>query len=133
MARTPDWIYEQLVMWVLTWVEDNPGIWTARLCRLINDVPETERGVIYCGLCSQYANPRKRARAARYAAIPTLPGMDPPYQLHPPCPTIRLRQLQAILRKLCDECIMITRERGAVIPDSRNHRGWDYATRWYPT
>ncbi len=131
--RTPDWLYEELVIWVLGWVEDNPGIWTAKLCRLINDVPETERGVIHCGLCRCYANPRKRKRAARYAAIPTLPGMDPPYQLHAPCAQMSLRRLQDILRKLRDECLMIRSEQGSVIPDSRNHRGWDYATRWFPT
>jgi len=133
MKRTPAWLYDDLTCWVLCYVERHPGIWTAKLCRLLNGIPETEQGVIYCGLCSQYANPRKRARAEKYATIPTLPGMNPPYQLHPPCSTMRLRQLQAILRKLRDQCHMIISKQDAIIPDSRNHRGWDYATRWYPT
>jgi hypothetical protein len=62
--------YEDMLLWVLGWVEDYPGCWTARLCRLINGLPETEQSVIYCGLCSEYASPRKRVRAERYAAMP---------------------------------------------------------------
>jgi hypothetical protein len=131
--RDPPWLYEEKVVLVLVRVENNPGIWTARLCRLINGIEETEAGVIYCGLCQCYANPRKRERARRLASAPTLPGFSPPYQLHPPCPFISLRQLQGILRKLRDECLMVLSEELAPIPDSRNHRGWDFATRWWPT
>lgn len=127
------WTYEELVIWVLSYVESNPGIWTAKLCRLINDLPETEQSVIHCGYCSQYANPRKRERAAKFAAIPTLPGLEPPHQLHGPCLTMPLRRLQGILYKLQDVCLMIVSDRMAVIPDTRNHRGWDFATRWWPT
>jgi len=129
--RTPQWIYDNLTMMVLSHVEDNPGLWTARLCRLINGLPETESSIIHCGLCSDYANPRKRALAAQYAACPTLPGLEPQYQLHPPCSTIRLKQLQNMLYKLRDQCLMVLSERGQ-IPDTRNARGWDMATKWYP-
>ncbi|MEA3339467.1 MAG: hypothetical protein U9R15_05820 [Chloroflexota bacterium] len=130
--RTPQWDYDNLTLRVLSYVETYPGLWTARLCRLINDLPENERSVIHCGLCSDYANPRKRKRAAQYAAHPTLPGFSPQYQLHPPCFTISLRQLQGILRKLRDQCLMVLSEEQSRIPDSRNGRGWDLATRWYP-
>ncbi len=124
---------EDWLCWVLSWVEDNPGVWTARLCRAINGLPETEASIIHCGLCDGYSNPRKRRRAARLAATPTLPGLDPPLQLHPPCPTISLRRLQYLLRKLRDDCLMIYSEEGATIPDPRNHRGWDLATKWFST
>lgn len=130
-TRTPQWVYDNLTLWVLSLVSDNPGFWTARLCRLINGLPETEQSVIHCGLCSDYANPRKRERAERYAQHPTLPGFEPPYQLHPPCLTISLKQLQNMLHKLRDDCLMVYSERDR-IPDSRNHRGWDVGTRWYP-
>jgi len=130
--RTPQWIYDNLTCIVLSAVEDNPGAWTAQLCRYLNGLPEDESSVIHCGLCSDYANPRKRERAAQYAALPTLPGLPAPYQLHPPCRVIRLRQLQDILKKLRDQCLMISSEEGSEIPDSRNWRGWDFGTRWYP-
>ena len=119
--RTPQWVYDNLTCIVLSYVENNPGIWTARPCRSINGLPETESSVIHCGLCADYANPRKRERAAQYAAAkkqlfekaqnpglwavsckmknaagvlgahPALPGLSPQYQLHPPCGAIRLR------------------------------------------
>jgi hypothetical protein len=129
--RTPQWIYDHLTVNVLSRVEDNPGLWTARLCRKINGLPETEASVIHCGLCSDYANPRKRERAKQYAQRPTLPGFEPLYQLHPPCTTIPLKQLQHMLYKLRDDCLMVYSERDR-IPDSRNYRGWDMGTRWYP-
>ena len=82
--------YEERLCTVLSWVEEHPGYWTAALCRLLNGHTQpwqevsppsptwdpdyqppspamqaaTQRAVIYCGLCVDYANPRKRARAA---------------------------------------------------------------------
>lgn len=133
MSKLPQWIYDNLTCNVLSYVEDHPGIWTARLCRLISGLPETEESIIHCGLCAEYANPRKRRRAAQ--CPPTLPGwpaaIGGAYQLHPPCGPIGLRRLQGMLYKLRDDCLMICSERSR-IPDSRNHRGWDIATRWYP-
>jgi hypothetical protein len=108
-----------------------PGIWTARLCRQLNGLAETAESVIYCGLCRQYANLRKRKRAATLPAQP-LPGFPAAYRLHPPCQRIELRRLQYVLHVLEDETLMIYGQRRARIPDSRNHRGWDYATRWHP-
>ncbi len=128
--RTPQAIYDDLTVTVLSLVETCPGIWTAALCRRMNGVPETEEGVVHCGLCKDYANPRKRERAERYARHPTLPGMTPPYQLHVPC-TVGLRQVRGMLRKLREVCLMVVGRR-EIIPDSRNNRGWDLATRWYP-
>ncbi|MBN1180502.1 MAG: hypothetical protein JXD18_14935 [Anaerolineae bacterium] len=126
----PAYIREELLAWALSCVEDEPGIWTAALCRAMNGLPETEESVIWCGLCTEYANPRKRARAARKP--PLLPGFDEgAHQLHGPCPRMQLRLLRSLLATL-EQATMVRGEQGAVIPDRRNHRGWDYATRWYP-
>jgi hypothetical protein len=130
--RTPRDVREHLLAWVLACVEDEPGIWTAALCRSLNGLPETEESVIWCGLCTEYANPRKRRRAAQ--CPPILPGFEEiggAYQLHPPCGRIRLRLLRSLLSTL-ERATMVRGEPGSEIPDSRNHRGWDYATRWYP-
>jgi hypothetical protein len=112
--------------WVADAVAANPGIWTAALCRAMHGLPETEESVVYCGRCEEYANPRKRARARRYAAMPTLPGFEAPYQLHPRCD----RGLTWLRHQLY---VMATvrREAGAVIPDCRQQRGWDFGTRLY--
>ena len=122
---------DDLICWVLSYVEEYQGLWTARLCRLLNDMPETTESVMHCGRCVEYANQRKRDRASKFADIPTLPGLPPPYQLHPPCGRIRFKQLSHILRRL-EYSTMIYGEPRSIIPDSRNWRGWDYATRWYP-
>ncbi|MCP4541209.1 MAG: hypothetical protein GY832_29095 [Chloroflexi bacterium] len=95
--------------------------------------PETEASIIYCGLCVDYANPRKRARAVKWGAWPTLPGFEPPYQLHGICGPTGLTRLRHMLYKLRDQALMIVDEPGAVIPDVRQARGWDFATRWWPT
>ncbi len=112
--------------WVVAAVKAQPGTWTARLCRAMHNLPETEKSIIYCGRCAEYANIGKRKRAERYAQIPTLPGMEPPYQIHPRCDTTGLKWMQYRLRKLT------RRVPGSVIPDCRQARGWDYATRVYP-
>jgi len=121
---------DDLALWVEAHVRAESGIWTARLCRLLNGIPEDEGGIVYCGLCSDYANPRKRNRAERWATVPTLPGMKPPFQLHSPCTTMPLRKLQYLLYVLWDKCDLVygMRER---IPDVRQPRGWDWGTRWY--
>lgn len=132
--RVPPDVREDLVCWVLSWVEAEPGTWTARLCRAMNGLPETPQSVAWCGLCADYANPRKRARAARLG--PLLPGFDEgAYTLHSACGRMQFRLLRSLLRSLLatlERATMITGEQGAVIPDSRNHRGWDFATRWWP-
>ena len=107
-------------------VEANPGVWTARLCRAMHGLPETEESIIYCGQCEDYANPRKRARAEYYAGMPTLPGFSPPYQLHPRC-----GKGLTWLRHRLYAMEHIRRESGSVIPDVRQPRGWDYGTRLY--
>lgn len=121
---------------VLRHVQQEPGIWTAKLCRQLNGLPETVESVIYCGQCSHYANPRKRERAANFQRNPTLPGMEAPHQLHDPCNTITLKRLQYLLYSLLPDDNMDNGRliclQEQVIPDSRNWRGWDYATRWYP-
>ena len=128
--RLPPDVREDMVCWVLCRVEDEPGIWTARLCRAMNGLPETPQSVAYCGLCADYANPRKRARAARLG--PLLPGFDEgAYQLHSSCSRMQLRFLRSLLTTL-ERATMVVSEPGAVIPDSRNYRGWDFATRWWP-
>jgi hypothetical protein len=127
------WVYDNFTIVAMNEVFASPGIWTARLCRTLNELPETEESIIHCGLCSDYANPRKRERARRLARQPTLPGwpLGRPYQLHEPCRPFNLKRLQGILRKLRDVALMVRSERDR-IPDTRNIRGWDWATRWYP-
>lgn len=128
--RIPALIREDLMMVVLGWIESYPGLWTAALCRALNGVPETACGIAWCGLCAAYANPRKRARSGRLG--PTLPGFEGrgAFQLHPSCGTISLRSLQAVVDNL-EDALMVVRHR-SVIPDPRNHRGWDFASRLWP-
>jgi hypothetical protein len=120
---------EDLLALVEGQITQEPGIWTCKLCRQINGIPEDEGGIIYCGLCSDYANPRKRERAERYDQ-PTLPGMDAPYQTHPPCRRVPLRKLRYLLEVLQDTCDLIV-GKAEQIPDSRQARGWDWGTRYY--
>jgi hypothetical protein len=129
--RIPALVREDLVAVVLSWIEDYPDLWTAALCRGLNGVPETGRGVAWCGLCDGYANGRKRARSARLG--PTLPGFEGrrAYQLHSPCGTVSLRALQAVVDNL-EDALMVVRHR-SVIPDARNHRGGDFASRLWPS
>ena len=129
--RTPSWVIENWILSLYGLIQDHPGIWTARLCRMVNGLDESEASIIYCVLCSEYANPRKRARAETYARRPTLPAMAPPYQLHRPCTRLRLRQVQHCLRRLETELCMVIGLQADTIPDSRNGRGWDLATTWY--
>jgi hypothetical protein len=124
MTHRDPYVETELVL-VMNAVFAAPGIWTARLCRQLNGLAETAESVIYCGLCRQYANQRKRKRAAALPAQP-LPGFPAAYRLHPPCRQIALRRLQYVLHVLEDETLMIYGQRQARIPDRRNHRGWDY-------
>lgn len=102
--------------------------WTAMICRYLNDLPESEKSVIYCGLCGDYANQRKRRRAERLPML--LPGFEEgAYQLHAPCSRFRLRRLQGILGTL-ESKGLVGGELMSKIPDSRNNRGYDFATRW---
>ena len=116
--------------WVQAAIEAHPGVWTARLCRAMHDLPETEASIIYCGRCTCYANRAKRARARRYARMPLLPGFDKhPYQLHPPCSRRDLTWLRKLIYRLRDRRQIETRRER--IPDCRQPRGWDWGTRIY--
>ncbi len=151
-----DW--EATLYEVLTWVEAYPGYWTAALCRLINGLtapwqelppptpqwypdyaPPTaatkahvNRQVMYCGLCRDYSGLRKRKRAAQLP--PPLPGLEAhaAYLLHAPCGPIGLKTLQRALRQLELDIVAVRGIPHELIPDPRNHRGWDYATCWWP-
>lgn len=107
-------------------------LWTAELCRRLNSQPD----VAYCGLCADYANPRKRARAAAWASKQAcLPGLSPAWCLHPPCRRLRLARLQRVLAQMARYEMVATVPR-CLIPDPRQARGWDYGTRiwlegWY--
>ena len=125
------WLTEEWLLIVDSWVRDHSGAWTAKLCRLMNGLDESKASIIYCGLCEHYVNPRKRARAKLWAGVPTLPGMKPPYQLHRPCSYMQLRRLRYLLKVLEQECCMIIGVPGSKIPDIRQARGWDFGTRWY--
>jgi hypothetical protein len=117
--------------WVQAAIEAQPGVWTARLCRQMHGWPETEISILRCGLCQDYANPRKRARAA---CLPTrtLPGFEAiggGHQLRPPCSKRGLTWLRKLIYRLRDrDQIQTHRER---IPDCRQPRGWDWGTRIY--
>lgn len=117
--------------WVQAAIEAHPGVWTARLCRQMHDLPETKTSILHCGLCDQFSNKRKRVRAARLP--PTLPGFEDiggGYQLHPPCSKRGLTWLRKLLYRLRDRGrIQTRRER---IADCRQGRGWDWGTRIYP-
>jgi hypothetical protein len=117
--------------WVQAAIAAHPGIWTARPCRAMHDLPETEASIIHCGRCACYANSKRRRRARRYAQMPLLPGFDThPYQLHSPCSRRDLTWLRKLIYRLRDrDQIETRRER---IPDCRQARGWDWATRIYP-
>ena len=131
--RVPALIREDLMMVVLSWIESYPGLWTAAVCRALNGIPETAQGVAWCGLCAGgYANGRKRARSAHLG--PTLPGFEgrAAFQLHPACTCISLRALQTVVDFLDCKALMVVRCR-SVIPDPRNHRGWDFASRLWPS
>lgn len=107
---------------------DDPGPWTARLCRFMNGLPETEESVIYCGVCAHYANPRKRLRASRLP--PTLPGFtEGAYQLHATCTKMPFGTLRQILYAL-ERRQIVYGQPMVRIPDTRNNRGWDFATVW---
>ena len=129
LIRTPpEWVHIQL-MHLYGAIDDEPGIWTAKLCRQLNGLPETLESIIYCGYCEHYANPRKRERAEIFAAIPVFKGFSPPHQLQKPCWQWPLRTVQSRAYRLWDlGFIYGSREQ---IPDLCQARGWDWATRWY--
>lgn len=113
---------------VMSYLAEEPNIWTAKLCRLMNEVPETVEGIRFCGHCIDYANQRKRKRAACMPML--LPGMEEgAYLLHGPCRFMQLRLLQSILRSLENNQIVFSKPM-TVIPDPVGTRGWDYATTW---
>lgn len=114
---------------IMNRVQDSSGeAWTAKMCRLINSIEESKRGISWCGRCADYANMRKRKKAARQPML--LPGFDDgAYLIHAPCTTIRLKRLMYILRWLEDhQLVYSTRE---TIPDPCTPRGWDTATVWH--
>ncbi len=120
--------------WVQQAITANPGTWTARLCRAMHGVPETPRGIAYCGLCSQYANPRKRARDAARRHNGLLPGFEEiggEYLLHPPCSRRGLTWLRHLIYRLRGRGQVETRREPR--PDPHNHRGWDWMTTLYPS
>jgi hypothetical protein len=119
--------------WVDAAVRANPGRWTARLCRQIHDLPETEESIVHCGLCKEYANPRKRARARAQSLTKVLPGFEEiggAYQLHPRCGRRGLTWLRKLAYRRCDTGRW--QKRREKIPDVRQSRGWDWASRIYP-
>jgi hypothetical protein len=114
------------------YISEDPGIWSARLCRLVNGIPETRKGVMHCGLCEDYANPRKRNRDPTRHGQLLLPGVQTggEYQLRPRCKRLGFAQLRGLLRRGAD-LELFSRWEKQVIPDDLNHRGWDFATRFY--
>jgi len=117
-----DWLEAVVIEW--------PGLWKAELCRIKHDIPSTPGWIAYCGLCTEYANPRKRARAA--ALGPELPGMEGmgSYTLHPPCSNRALTWIRKTLTRWSQRAVVI-RKPGSIILDSRQARGWDFGTRVY--
>ena len=110
--------------WVLAILAEQPGLWIAALCRAMHWLPEDVESIKLCGLCSEYANPRKRKRA-QFHLEHTLPGIEPAYQLRPPCSKHGLTWLRKLLYKLPIE------RRREKIPDQAQARGWDWGSRCY--
>lgn len=98
---------------ILEAIEDSPGIHTAKLCRHLNQVNEYVGTHGFCGVCIDFANPRKRATK----------------EIHKACPTIRLKLLQYHLKTL----IVAGRihKKREVKPDGQEHRGWDIFSCYY--
>lgn len=63
---------------ILAIVKDRPGIWMVAVCRVLNGYSVNN---LICGLCSEFANPRKKANPSKF-------------KLHPPC-AIRLYQVKS--------------------------------------
>ncbi|MCG3207243.1 MAG: hypothetical protein FOGNACKC_00843 [Anaerolineae bacterium] len=115
--------------WLEEAIELNPEVWKAKLCRIKHDVPETNAGIAFCGLCKEYANPRKRARSA--ATGPVLPGfeaMGGAFQIHEACSSRALAWVRRTLYRW-EKIGKVAREVLQQIPDVRQSRGWDFATR----
>ncbi len=113
-------------------IEGDPGPWTARICRCLNDLPETPASVAWCGLCPAYMNPLKRARAARLPQ--PLPGFEQTggaYQAHAACWKMPFGRLKQLLHSM-ETSGLVYAQPLTRIPDSRNYRGWDFATVWRP-
>ncbi len=114
--------------WALAVIGENPDVWVAELCRIKHDLASDTQGVAYCGLCTEYVNGRKRARAK--ALGPPLPGFDQgQYQLHKPCSAKALTWLRKLTYRL-EQAGFLLRQRER-IPDQRQARGWDWGTRLY--
>ncbi len=106
---------------ILAVVQACPGINLSLLCRALNGQPSTG----WCGLCSQYANPRKRERAEKWSEQVTLLGMDAPYQLHDPCP-LGFDNVRKSVYALAERGLLrLEREKRQ---DTRQPRGWDWMT-----
>jgi hypothetical protein len=119
--------------WVLNAIRTRPGTWTARLCRALHDKPETYRSIVYCGACTEYANPRKRRRSKIASLNRLLPGYEAiggAHILHRPCNCLGLTWMRKTLYKLRDQGSIEMKQ--ARIIDHRQARGWDIATRLYP-
>lgn len=117
--------------WALAIIDAQPGVWVAELCRIKHDRPSDNLNIARCGLCPEYANNRKRARAR--ALGPTLPGFDllgGQYQLSKPCSAKALTWLRKLTYRL-EKAGFLFRRREK-IPDLRQARGWDWGTRLYP-
>lgn len=123
---------EQPKEWLKETIDQNPGVWTAEICRMKHNRPSDNENIAWCGLCSEYANGRKRQRSANLPEV--LPGFEEiggAYKLHPPCSNRALTWL----RKTTDRWAKvgkIIKEKLQVIPDPRQARGWDFGTRIYP-
>lgn len=111
---------------ILATVKACPGIPLALLCRALNGQPSTE----WCGLCAQYANPRKRERAEAHAGQLSLPELptEAPHQLHDPCP-LGFDNVRKAVYALAERGLLrLEREERQ---DPRQPRGWDWMTCCY--
>lgn len=115
------------------WLEDvikmHPGLWTAEICRIKHAIPSSNWGIAYCGLCTEYANPRKRARSEALGdELPEFPGRGG-LKLHPPCSTRALTWLRQTTDRWAAQGMVVKAQ--TKIPDIRQARGWDIGTRIY--
>jgi len=117
--------------WVVKAIRANPGVWTAKLCRAMHNIPETYQGIAWCGVCEQYCNPRRRRRARKLVSQILLPGYpEGAFQLRPPCSKRGLTWLRHLTDRLRDRGQILKRREFR--PDLRQPRGYDLMTCLYP-
>jgi hypothetical protein len=110
MDAMPKHTDESLRAIILTLLKIHPFLWTARICRSLNNISCSR----HCRYCKTYANPRKRTRF--------------PFRLTDPCP-INLSFVGKFLKKMVVDGLIASKKK--ILPDGYNSRGYDLFTVYY--